>query len=248
MSQTLDRALSILDVVAEKPRRINDVAEYLGVHHSTALRLLHTLRSHGWVHERSDHSYRLGSAIFRLAFSALENIDLRSVARPYMEKLNETTGETVHLGSLEDGDVVYIEKVEARHRVRMHSRIGGAATLHATGLSKAILAFLPAKKQDELISSHTLTRYTEHTLTTVAALKADLARTRERGYATNEQEHELGLHGIAAPIRGGDGAVVGAISLVTPLSRIDREALEGLVPLVLETSRGVSHELGWRGE
>jgi DNA-binding IclR family transcriptional regulator len=247
VSQTLDRALSILDVVAERPRRINDVAEYLGVHHSTALRLLHTLRSHGWVHERSDHSYRLGAAIFRLAFTALENIDLRSVARPYMETLNERTGETVHLGTLQDGDVMYIEKVEARHRVRMHSSIGGIATLHCTGLSKAVLAFLPPKQQEELIGSHTLTRHTEHTLTTVAALKADLARTRERGYATNEQEHELGLHGIAAPILGGDGSVVGAISLVTSLDRIDRENLEGLVPLLLEASDGVSHELGWRG-
>jgi DNA-binding IclR family transcriptional regulator len=244
VSQTLDRALSILGLLAENPRRINEVAEYLGVHHSTALRLLHTLRGHGYVKELPDHTYRLGPATFRLAFTALERIELRSVARPYMLKLNEQTGETVHLGTLEDGDVVYIEKVEARHRVRMHSSIGGIAALHSTGVAKAILAFLPETEQDRLINSHPLPRFTDHTLITVPELKADLAETRARGYAVNDEENELGIVGIAAPIFGVEEPVAGSISLVAPLSRIDRDALEGLAPSVLEASRGVSRELG----
>jgi DNA-binding IclR family transcriptional regulator len=247
MSQTLDRALSILDLLADQPSRINDVAEHLGVHHSTALRLLHTLRSHGFVKELPDHSYRLGAATFQLAFTALEGINLRVVARPYMEELNEETGETVHLGSLEDGDVVYIEKVEARHRVRMHSSIGGIATLHCTGVSKAILAFLPEAEQEQLLQSHTLTRVTDHTLTTIDALRADLAQTRERGHSIDDQENEPGIHCIGAPIINEQQLVVGAMSLTAPLSRIDRESLEGFVPFLLKAARGASHELGWRG-
>ncbi|MEA2419592.1 MAG: hypothetical protein QOE60_1798 [Thermoleophilaceae bacterium] len=246
MSQTLDRALSILDVLAERPRRINDVAEHLGVHHSTALRLLHTLRSHGFVKELPDHSYRLGAAIFRLAFTALEGLDLRSMARPYMEELHATTGETIHLGTLEDDDVVYIEKVEARHRVRMHSSIGAIAALHCTAVSKAIVAYLPEAEQERLIGSHALTRFTEHTLCTVEDLKADLALTRERGYATNEEEHEPGIRGIGAPIVGGDGGVVGAISVVAPLSRIPG-SLEAFATPLLKATQGTSRELGWGG-
>jgi DNA-binding IclR family transcriptional regulator len=246
MSQTLDRALSILDFLAERPRRINDVADHLGVHHSTALRLLHTLRAHGFAKELPDHSYRLGSATFRLAFTALEGIDLRSVARPYMEQLNEQTGETIHLATLEDGEVVYIEKVEARHRVRMHSSIGGVAELHSTAVAKAILAYQTEAQQDWLISTHTLTRFTAHTLTTAKKLKADLTRSRERGYAINDEESEPGMLGIGAPIFGGDDTLVGAMSIVAPSSRVPRTSLEDLAPTLLEACDGASMELGRR--
>lgn len=247
MSQTLDRALTILGFLAEKPRRINEIAVFLGVHHSTALRLMHTLRRHGFVHELPDHQYRLGAATFRLAFQALEAIDLRSVARPYMEQMNGLSGETIHLGTIENGDVVYIEKVEARHPVRMHSRIGAIAPLHCTGVGKAIVAFLPPAEQEHLLKQHNLARFTDHTLTTVKAVKEDLEATRERGYAIDAQEHDPGIHCIAAPVVTGDGEVVGAISLSTPVMRVDRETLLGFVPSLLEASHGTSRQLGWGG-
>jgi IclR family KDG regulon transcriptional repressor len=164
-----------------------------------------------------------------------------------MEALNAETGETVHLGTLEDGDVVYIEKVEARHRVRMHSSIGGIAPLHCTGVAKAILAFLPEAEQARLVNSHTLERFTEHTLTTVDALRADLSRARERGYSFDDQENEPGIHCIGAPIVGGDDTVLAAISLTVSTSRIDRQGLEALAPSLLQAAQGASRELGWRG-
>ena len=247
MSQTLDRALLILDFVGERPRRISEIATLLEVHHSTALRLLHTLRKHGFVHELPDHRYRLGSAIFRLGFQALEGIELRSVAKPFMEILNAITGETVHLGTLEDGDVVYVEKVEASHRVRMHSRIGAIATLHCTGVSKAILAFLPADQRQQLLAGHELKRFTEHTLTTVDAVEADLALSRERGYALDAEEHEPGIHCAAAPVFTAEGDVAGAFSLTAPMSRIDRPTLLNFVPALLDATRGTSRQLGWDG-
>jgi len=247
MSQTLDRALLILDFVGERPRRITEIATLLEVHHSTALRLLHTLRKHGFVHELPDHRYRLGSAIFRLGFQALEGIELRSVAKPFMERLNAVTGETVHLGTLEDGDVVYVEKVEASHRVRMHSRIGAIAPLHCTGVAKAILAFLPEGKRQELVAGHELKEFTEHTLTTAEAVEADLVVSRERGYALDAEEHETGIHCIAAPVFTADGDVAGALSLTAPMSRIDRPTLLGFVPALLDATHGTSRQLGWNG-
>jgi DNA-binding IclR family transcriptional regulator len=247
MSQTVDRALSILAVLAERPHRINEVAEHLGVHHSTALRLLHTLRGRGLVKELPDHSYRLGPATFRLAFTALDGIDLRSVARPYMQRLNAQTGETVHLGTLEGDDVVYIDKVDARNVVRLHSSIGGIATLHCTAVSKAILAFLPIAERERLLASHSLTRLTEHTLSTVEELTADLERSRERGYVLDAEENEPGIHCVGAPIVGPDDAVVGALSVTAPMSRLDRDALVALAPAVIAASGEASRELGWRG-
>jgi DNA-binding IclR family transcriptional regulator len=174
-------------------------------------------------------------------------MDLRSVARPYMERLNEQTGETVRLGTLEGDEVVYIAKVDARHSVRLHSSIGGIATLHCDGVSKAILAFLPAAERERLLATHVLTQITERTLCTVDELEADLERSRERGYAIDDEEHEPGIHCLAAPIVGPDDAVVGAMSLSAPVSRIDRVALEALAPSVLAATREASRELGWRG-
>lgn len=243
MSQTLDRALSILEFVAERPRRINEVAEHLGVHHSTALRLLHSLRGHGYVNELPDHTYRVGPATFRLGFTALERIPLRAIARPYMQQLNRETGETIHLGTLENGEVVYVEKVEARHRVRMHSSIGGIAGLHSTGVGKAILAFLPEAQQDRLLADYPLERYTATTITSLEELKADLAATRARGYAINNGELEDGILGVACPILGSDGTVAGGLSIVAPASRFDRDALEDLAPRVIDAARGVHEEL-----
>lgn len=247
MSQTLDRALQILDFVGEKPRRIGEIAEYLGVHHSTALRFLHTLRKHGFVHELPDHRYRLGSAMFRLGFQALEGIELRSVARPYMERLNEATNETVHLGTLEDGDVVYVEKVEAAHRVRMVSRIGAIATLHCTGVSKGILAFLPDAERRRLLTMHELRKYTDNTLTDLDELEADLALSRERGYALDDQENEPGIHCVAAPVFSGEGDVVGALSVTAPVTRIDKDTLLSFVPALLQATTSTSQQLGWVG-
>jgi IclR family KDG regulon transcriptional repressor len=246
MSQTLDRALQILDFVGEKPRRIGEIAEFLDVHHSTALRFLHTLRKHGFVHELPDHRYRLGATMFRLGFQALDGIELRSVARPYMERLSATTGETVHLGSLEDGDVVYIDKVESDHRVRMVSRIGAIATIHCTGVSKGILAFLPEAERRQLLEVHELTRFTDRTLTTVDALEADLTLSRERGYAVDNEENEPGIHCVSAPIFSGEGEVVGAMSVTAPVNRIDRETLLSFVPALQDAVKGTSHELGWQ--
>jgi IclR family KDG regulon transcriptional repressor len=245
MSQTLDRALTILDFVAEEPRHIGEVATFLGVHHSTALRLLHVLRNRRFVHELPDHRYRLGATTFRLGFQALEAIDVRVVARPFMEKLNEATGETVHLGTLQDDEIVYVEKVEARHQIRMHSRIGGTATLHCAGVAKGILAFLPDVRRLHLIESRELARRTVNTLTTVKQLEDDLAETRARGFAVDDEENEPHIHCVAAPVFTGAGDVVGAMSVTAPTSRIDRETLLGFVPALLNAAKATSEQLGW---
>ena len=245
MSQTLERALKILSFVAKEPRRIGEIAAFLGVHHSTALRLLQSLRKQSFVFELPEHRYRLGSATFRLGFQALEALDLRNVARAYMLKINEVTGETVHLGTLESNEVTYIDKVDARHSVRMHSRVGEVANLHSAAVAKAILAFLPESDRDRLLRGYRCTARTENSLTSLAALKANLAEARERGYVLDAEENEPGIHCIGMPIFDGAGKVVGGMSISTPMSRIDRASLIGFAPLLRENTQAVSRQLGW---
>jgi IclR family KDG regulon transcriptional repressor len=246
MSQTLERALTILDHVAEEPRHIGEIATFLGVHHSTALRLLHTLRKHGFVAELPDHRYRLGSATFRLASQALESLDLRSIAHPFMAWLNEETHETVHLGTLEGDNVVYIDKVEAQHPVRMHSRVGAIANMHCAGIAKGILAFLPQEQRTNLLDGRDLPRRTEHTIITRDALEAEFAVAREQGFVRDDEENEHGIHCVAAPIFTASGEVAGSMSVSTPMSRIDRDTLLSFVPALLTATRDASWELGWR--
>jgi DNA-binding IclR family transcriptional regulator len=245
MSQTLERALQILPLVGERPRRIGEIAEFLGVHHSTALRLLQSLRKLNFVQEMPGHKYRLGSATIRLGFQAIETMDLRDVVRPFMERLNDVYGETVHLGTLEGHNVIYIDKVEAKHAVRMHSRIGAVATMHCAAVAKAILAYLPEDERSRLLNGYEFSARTPHSLTSREQFEADLAESRERGYVLDAEENEPGIHCVGVPIFDGLKEVEGAISISTPMSRIDRETLISFAPLLMETARDISRELGW---
>lgn len=247
MSQTLERGLVILDMVAERPRRIGEIAEMLSVHHSTALRLLHSLRRHGYVVEMPDHRYRLGHAFFRLSHDALAAVDLRTVAKPLMVELNHATGQTVHLAALEEGDVVYVEKIQSRHAFRTRSRVGAVAPIHSSALSKVILAYLSEDERRRLIQATKLSPWTPHTLTSTAELEADVAESHSRGFAFDNEENEAGIRCIAAPVFGCANKIKGSISITAPISKVDKSTLVGYLPALREVAQLTSKQLGWIG-
>jgi DNA-binding IclR family transcriptional regulator len=244
MAQSVDRAIQVLMFVASRPRSINDVAEHLGVHPTTALRILHTLLAWRMLNRRPDGSYRLGAAVIELGHRALEAVDIRDIAQPFMRQIHEATGETVHLALLENDHVVYIDKIESQHPVRMYSRIGLVAPLHCTGVSKAILAFLDDEQRVGVVAKADFTAYTAHTLTTPETLLADLALSRERGYALDDEEHELGIRCVAAPILHADGSVAASVSVSTAGARVDRERLLSYVEPLFAGTRAAARELG----
>ncbi len=234
-----------MELLGDRARTISEIADELDVHHSTALRLLHTLRRQGFVHLQEDGRYRLGSATFRLANQALERLDVRDLARPNMEQLSQVSGETVHLGLLEGKRVVYIEKVEARHPVRMYSRIGAIAPLHCTGLAKALLMCLEPKQLANVLEGHDFRPLTDRTHRSVEDLMADLDRSAARGFARDDEEHEAGIHCIAAPVLNADGKPAAAISISAPISRVPRASLLEQVQPLRDAARDVSRKLGW---
>ncbi len=244
MNQSVNRAVEALMFVAAEPRTVGEVAERLGVHSTTALRILHTL--HGWrlLDRRPDGTYRLGAAILELGQQALESLDIRDVTAPFMQELHKATGETVHLAILENGHVVYIDKIESQHPVRMYSRIGLMAPLHCTGVSKAILAHLPDAERDALIEKADFARYTPNTLVTSAALRDDLALTKQRGFAIDDEEHELGIRCVAAPILHADGRVAASLSVSAPGMRVSREQLTTVVEPLRRAVDGAATDLG----
>lgn len=242
MSQTVDRALQILPFLSEGERDLADIAALLGVHKSTALRLLQTLEAQGFVRHNDSHRYRLGSQIFRLASVALGNLDIRPIAAPYIRGLGEQTQQTVHLAAYDDGEVFYIDKYEAQKTVRMYSRLGATAPLHCTGVAKAIVAHRSLKERRELAERITYVRHTERTISSPGEYLAELEKIRERGYAIDDREHEDYIHCVAVPVMTGGGTVTHGLSVSAPVMTLPRPQLLEIVPLLQEAAAAISKE------
>lgn len=247
MSQTVERAISIVEQLARRPATLAEVAAELDVHKSTALRLLQTLEGRGFARRQPDGRYTVGTRIISIAHEALESLDLRDVARPHLTRLNQRCGETLHLASFVDGEVVYIDKYEGRSSVRMYSRIGKTAKLHASGVGKVILANLDSTLRDTVISRMTLTRYTSNTFTSEERLRTELEAIRTRGYGYDKGEFEDFVICIAAPIRSGDGTAQSAISISVAKMLVTFEELQQQIPDLLKTAEAISRDYGWSG-
>ncbi|WP_067816471.1 IclR family transcriptional regulator [Actinomadura kijaniata] len=244
MSQSLARGLGILAELGEGPRSLDELAAALGVHKTTVLRLLRTLESERFVRRDDAHRFHLGSRLFALSGAALDQHGIRGIAAPHLARLNETTGQTVHLGVLDGGDVVYLDKYDSRHSIRMYSRIGLAMPLHATAIAKVLLADLPPERRRAVAAGIDYVRFTEHTLATPQALLAELDRVAEQGYAMDDAEHETFIRCVAAPVRDASGRVVAAASISVPDVVLNREQVLGLLPELRATTRAISADCG----
>jgi DNA-binding IclR family transcriptional regulator len=247
VSQTVERAVAIIEQISDRPASLGEVAERLGVHKSTALRLLQTLERAGFARRDEGGRYNVGTRLIGIATKALDSLDLREIARPHLTRLNQACGHTIHLASLLDGDIVYIDKYEGRTSVRMYSRIGKTASAHASGVGKAILCHLDKAQLDELLAGITWVRHTAKTLVTEDAFRAELADVRERGYARDDGEFEEIINCVAAPIRSSNGQVRSAISISAPKMVTPLAELELLVPDLLATAEAISRDYGWTG-
>ncbi|QQQ74763.1 IclR family transcriptional regulator [Saccharothrix sp. 6-C] len=245
MSQSLDRALTLVGELATGPKTLDELSGVIDVHKSTAMRLLRTLESHRFVQREGVHHYRLGTALFDLANRALEERDVRRSAENALRDLNARTGYTVHLASYEDGEVIYIDKYDSTHPMRMYSRIGRRAPLHCTAVAKVLLSDLPEPRRREVARSIDYVPLTANTITTPDAYLAELDRVRAAGYAVDNAEHEDFIHCVAAPVRGARGEVVAAVSMSVPKVLLDYDGLLGHLPDLLATARAASVECGW---
>lgn len=245
MSQSLERALTLLGTLGGGNATLDELADAAGVHKTTVLRLLRTLEKQRFVSRVDSRHYRLGSALFDLANQALEGLDVRESARPALAELNRDTGHTVHLASLEDDVVVYIDKFDSRHHVRMYSRIGRTAPLHCTAVAKVLLAELPRPRQRSIAESLVYERKTANTIGSAEQLLAELRGVAEQGYAVDHGEHEDFVNCIGVPIRGADGRVVAAASVTVPTMLADYEKVLDLLPQLRKTATAASIACGW---
>ena len=243
--QSVDRALSILEVLARTGEGgVTEIAAELGVHKSTAFRLVATLEAHRLVEQTGDRGrYRLGVGVLRLAGATTARLDLVQEARPICRQLAAETGETVNVAVLSDGSALYLDQVAGSSALQPHNWVGQHIPLHATSNGKVLLSGLDDHELDAALG--TLSTYTEHTITRRPKLREELARVREQGHALAIDELEVGLTAVAAPVRNAHGDVVASMSVSGPSFRLNADRLDHVVALTVAAAAEVSHRLGW---
>jgi DNA-binding IclR family transcriptional regulator len=243
---SLDRAISVLDVLSKSdlPLSLAEICHRMSLHKSTAHRSLMVLERSGLIERTQDNHFRLGLKLYELGNRAVEQIDLRARVHPFFRRLSMQVGETVHLSILQKTSVVYLDKVEPNRKVRMSSKIGSSNPVYCTAMGKAILAFQPEETVEQILANMQFARYTRKTLCSREMLLKYLERVRRRGYAIDDEEIELGIRCIGAPIFDRDHQVIAAASVSGPSSRITAQSVPTIADHLLRCCRDISASLG----
>jgi DNA-binding IclR family transcriptional regulator len=243
-AQTLLRGLDLLEAVVAAPITLPDLSERLAINRSTVHRLAAALVERGYLRFTRRRGYSLGPKLLELGFAARQQIDLARLARPILEDLSDTTGDTVHLGILDDGKALYIDKIQGRRRIDISSRVGERHSLCATGLGKALLLDdQPSAWQARFLAERPhLDARSVDSKTWLKRMKTYAAR----GYALDLEENEDRVRCVAAPIRDEQGAIAAAISVSSAAHYMDDARMTELTAIVTEAANQISLELGWQ--
>ena len=245
--QSVDRAISVLEILAHAGEAgVTEIAAELGVHKSTAFRLVASLEQRGLVEQHVDRGkYRLGVGILRLAGATTARLSLVQESRALCRALAMETGETVNLTVLSDGAALYVDQVAGSSALQPHNWVGQRIPLHATSNGKVLLAAMTDAEAVAIVGRAPRT-YTEHTVSSPAQLTRELAQVRDAGYAVASDELEIGLTAVAAPVRNASSDVVASVSVSGPTFRLAGERLARAASAAVGTAEAVSGRLGWR--
>ncbi len=248
--KVLDKSLSILETLLREnsPISVTEISERLGIYPSTAHRMLDTLKYWGYVEQDPDtQKYQLGLKVLELGMTKLHQMDLVKEATPYLKELVNQFNETVHLGILENKEVLYVAKEDPSQTIRMVSYVGKRVPAHCTALGKVLLAYLPEERRKEILGKKEFPRLTENTITNEKELEKELCKVKEQGFALDRGEHEKDVRCIAAPIRNYQGKVLAAASISVPAFRMNVNKRNYLKEDLIQTSKKISKRLGYNG-
>jgi len=245
--QSIDRALQIFELFnLEKPELgVTEISKALNIYKSNVHNILSTLAEKSFVEKNpKTDKYKLGIKFFELGSVVIKNMDLRRIAYPYIEKLSKEFNETVHLGILDKGRVVSVEREESDKSLCSHIEIGKRTPLHCTAVGKAIMAYLSEGEVSLIVKEKGLEKFTENTITTKEELEKELKKIREQGYTVDNMEHEEGVRCVAGPIRDYTGKVIASMSISGPAFRINESNVPNIVKKVKEYCDCISKEMG----
>ncbi len=240
---TVGKALDVLDRVADygRPTRFAELLAESPYPKATLYRLLQTLTNQGLLHfDDRQQTYAPGLRLVRLAHAAWRESSLAPLARDHVDALSEAVGETIHLAQLDQGQVLYVDKRNARTPIEMFSQAGKIGPGYCTGVGKAMIAHLAPEAREDAIRRQAFFRHTPQTLASAEEFRAELDQIRADGVAFDREEHEVGIICIAAPILSDRGRMLGAVSITSSLQRQTLKRLNGLRPLLLKTTQDIA--------
>ena len=243
--QSVDRAISVLELLAQGEAGITEIAGELGVHKSTVSRLVSVLESRGLVEQLGERGkYAIGFGVVRLAGAATGRMDLTKLGQPVCQTLADSFGETVNIAVHDAGVAINITQARGSAAVSAVNWIGQRTPLHATSSGTILLAYRPVDERRRLVSLP-LDSYTENTVVDGSRLLSELTEVAAQGYAACFEELELGLHAVAVPVRGHRGEVVAAMSASGPSYRLSRQRVQEIVPAMTAAAADLSAQLGY---
>jgi DNA-binding IclR family transcriptional regulator len=243
-SQTLFRGLDVIELVAEGPITLGDLADRLGLTRSTTHRLASALADRRYLTFVPRSGYSLGPKLLQLGFRVRDELDLPRVAGPQLERLALITEDTVHLGVLDRGRVLYLDKIAGKRRINISSRVGELQPVSSTGLGKALILDHDEESWANFFRSENSGQRTPN------ALQEWLVRMRnyaQAGYAFDLEENEDQVRCVAAPVRDVAGNITAAISVSSAAQYMNDQRMQDLTKDVVETARRISEDLGWTG-
>ena len=249
--QSVAHALDVLEEFRDETEElgVTELSKKLKLHKNNVFRILATLQSRNYIEQnRANDNYRLGIKCLELGQTFIHQRGLLKQARPILQELAETTGETSYISILRGNEVVYLDSVETSSTVRVISRVGLHMPLHSTAAGKALVAYDSDDELRKLFSGAVeLPRFTKATRTDVDVFIKEVALVRERGYATDLEEFEEGLRCIGAPVRDYTRKVVGAVSVSGPAHRLSDERIAAVIgPELDRAGKALSARLGFR--
>jgi len=248
--QTLDRALKIIELLALHGEGfgVTEIGQQVNLHKSTVHRLLSYLVAQGYIEKDADRPiYTLGLKFIELASLRLNQVELKTEAGPHLRRLTTTLGQPVHLAILSDTEAVYIEKLEPQAHLRMYSQIGKRVPLYCSALGKCLVGDLSGPELEALALRLNYTAFTPKTKTTPEGFVAEVIEARKNGFAMDDEEHEVGISCLGAPIRDFTGKIVAAVSATGAPSIIRPEPEAKVSALVREVALTISRRLGYLG-
>lgn len=229
------------------PLGLTELYQRLGLSKSSIQRLTFTLEQLGYI-ERSGTSkkFRLGPKTLSIGFSVMRNLDLEQLSSPYLQEASKEIGETVNLAILDGKEIVYVGRNASYQALNVNIRIGSRRPLHSTSMGKVMLAFMTKDQLEEILETVELTAFTSRTITRRQDLMTELEKVRVRNFAISDEEMEIGVRSLAAPIRNAAGEVVAAVNIAVPTTRISLRKLEGaLAEKVIKLADKISFVLGY---
>jgi len=242
---SLAKGLKVLELLADKQElSVSDVAKALEFNRASSHRFLATLMDLGYVEKSTDNRYRLAFKIMEMGLMMANRIEVRQVARPFMQKLSANFNETVNLGYFDRGDVLHVDKIDSREILRIDSPLGSRAPAYCTALGKVFLAFLPQEELDTFLAGVKLKPQGPNTITSRKKLLEELKIIRQQHVAVDNEELSAGLRCVAAPIFDHTGRANYAISISGPLVRHTFERMAQIQISVREVCGEISEKLG----